>query len=197
MQSFVVEELLNSVTVFWLEQERLIAEICTLAREIGEEDENIIKIILFGSLAEGRGVPGSDADILIILKRDDRPFMDRFADWPDKFLLDFPVEIFPFTENELDNPIAIEAMKKGLTVFPSDDEEQILSLAVLDLLANLMLSFDQINVSVELDGSEYPVINIELRSIPESRAASINKTVEWAKSEVQEMYMNKGQFIPL
>lgn len=89
------------------------------------------------------------------------------------------------------------AMKKGLTVFPSDDEEQILSLAVLDLLANLMLSFDQINVSVELDGSEYPVINIELRSIPESRAASINKTVEWAKSEVQEMYMNKGQFIPL
>jgi hypothetical protein len=62
-------------------------------------------------------VPGSDADILIILKSDDRPFMDRFADWPDKFSLDFPVEIFPFTENELDNPIAIEAMKKGLTLF--------------------------------------------------------------------------------
>jgi hypothetical protein len=27
---------------------------------------NYIKMILFGSLAEGRGVPGSDADILII-----------------------------------------------------------------------------------------------------------------------------------
>ena len=26
----------------------------------------ILKIILFGSLAEGRGVPGTDADILII-----------------------------------------------------------------------------------------------------------------------------------
>ena len=117
MQSFVVEESLNSVTVFWLEQERLIAEICTLAREIGEEDANIITIILFGSLAEGRGVPGSDADILIILKRDDRPFMDRFSDWQDRFSLDFPVEIFPFTEKELDNPIAIEAMKKGFPVF--------------------------------------------------------------------------------
>ena len=117
MQSFVVEESLNSVTVFWLEQERLIAEICTLAREIGEEDANILKIILFGSLAEGRGVPGSDADILIILKRDDRPFMDRLADWSEKFSLDFPVEIFPYTEKELDNPIAIEAMKKGFPVF--------------------------------------------------------------------------------
>ena len=117
MQSFVVEESLNSVTVFWLEQDRLIAEIYKLTREIGEEDENILKIILFGSLAERRGVPGSDADILIILKRDDRPFRDRFADWQEKFSLDFPVEIFPFTENELDNPIAIEAIKKGLTMF--------------------------------------------------------------------------------
>lgn len=117
MQSFVVEESLNSVTVFWLEQDRLIAEIYKLAREIGKEDENILKIILFGSLAERRGVPGSDADILIILKRDDRPFRDRFADGQEKFSLDFPVEIFPFTENELDNPIAIEAMKKGLTLF--------------------------------------------------------------------------------
>ena len=121
MQSFVVEESLNSVTVFWLEQDRLIAEIYKRARELGEEDENIVKILLFGSLAERRGVPGSDADILIILKRDDRHFRDRFADWQEKLSLDFPVEIFPFTENELDNPIAIEAIKKGLTVFERSD----------------------------------------------------------------------------
>ena len=46
IQSFVVEESLDSVTVFWVEQDRLIAELYKLAREIGEEDENIVKIIV-------------------------------------------------------------------------------------------------------------------------------------------------------
>ncbi|MBA7515278.1 hypothetical protein ES705_07317 [subsurface metagenome] len=117
MQSFVVEESLNSVKAFWLEQEKLVEETYKVARGIGKEDENILKIILFGSIAEKRGVPGSDADILIILKRDDKPFMDRIAEWSKKFSLDFPVEIFPYAEKELNNPIALEAVKKVITLF--------------------------------------------------------------------------------
>ena len=117
MESFVVEESLNSAKVFWLEQERLVEEIYKVANEIGKEDENVLKIILFGSLAERRGVPGSDADILIILERDDKPFMDRIAEWSERFSLDFPVEIFPYKEKELNNPIALEAVKKGITLF--------------------------------------------------------------------------------
>ena len=85
--------------------------------KIGEEDENILKIILFGSLAEKRAVPGSDADILIIFERDDKTFIDRIAVWSEKFSLDFPAEIFPYTEKELNNPIALEAIKKGITLF--------------------------------------------------------------------------------
>lgn len=115
MQSFVVEESLNSVKAFWLEQEKLVEEIYKVARGIGKEDEKILKIILSGSIAEKRGVPGSDADILIILKRDDKPFMD--AEWSKKFSLDFPVEIFPYAEKELNNPIALEAVKKVITLF--------------------------------------------------------------------------------
>lgn len=67
MPSFVVKELLNSVKVFWLEQEKLLTQLRNLAMEIGKRDENILKIILFGSLVEKRAVPGSDADILVIL----------------------------------------------------------------------------------------------------------------------------------
>jgi len=117
MQSFVVEESLNFVKTFWLEQEELVKEIHKVARRLGKEDANILKIILFGSLAEKRGAPGSDADILIILKRDDKPFMDRIIEWSEKFSLDFPVEIFPYTEKELNNPIALEAIKKGIILF--------------------------------------------------------------------------------
>ncbi|RZN39392.1 MAG: nucleotidyltransferase domain-containing protein [Methanophagales archaeon ANME-1-THS] len=117
MQSFVVEESLNSVKVFWLEQDKLIEEIYRTAQRIGKEDENIVKIILFGSLAEKRGIPGSDADILILLKKDDNPFMQRIAEWSKKFTLNFPLEIFPYTEKELTNPIIREALKKGITLF--------------------------------------------------------------------------------
>ncbi|MGB2728520.1 MAG: nucleotidyltransferase domain-containing protein [Halobacteriota archaeon] len=117
MESFVVEESLNSVKVFWLEQEQLVEEIHKVAREVGEANGNVLKIILFGSLAERRGVPGSDADILIILERDDKPFMDRIAEWSERFSLDFPVEIFPYTKKERNNPIAQGAVKSGITLF--------------------------------------------------------------------------------
>ena len=118
-ESFVAEESLNSVMVFWLEQEQLVEENHKVAREMGEANENVLKIILFGSLAERRGVPGSDADILIILEREDKPFMDRIAEWSERFSIDFPVEIFPYTKKELNknNPIVQEAVKRGITLF--------------------------------------------------------------------------------
>ena len=119
MQSFVVEESLNSVKAFWLDQEKLIEEIYKVAGEIGKGDETVLKIILFGSLVEKGGILGSDADILIALKRADKPFMDRRTEWTEKFSLDFPVDIFPYTEKELNSniPIALEAVKKGVTLF--------------------------------------------------------------------------------
>ena len=119
MQSFVVEESLNSVKAFWLDQEELIEEIYKVAGEIGKGDEDVLKIILFGSLVEKRGVLGSDADILIVLKRADKPFMDRRTEWIEKYSLDFPVDIFSYTEKELNNniPIALEAVKNGVTLF--------------------------------------------------------------------------------
>jgi hypothetical protein len=49
MQSFIVEESLNSVTVFWLEQDRLIADIYKRARELGEEDVDKEGSVLFGN----------------------------------------------------------------------------------------------------------------------------------------------------
>jgi predicted nucleotidyltransferase len=117
MQSFVLEESLNSVRVFWLEHEKVVEALCRTARRVGRADENVVKILLFGSLAENRGVPGSDADILIILKRADAPFMTRIEVWSEKFALDFPTELFPYTEEELTNPIAADALKKGITLF--------------------------------------------------------------------------------
>jgi len=117
MPSFIVEKSLNSVKTFWLEQEKLIKEIHRIASRVGQENQNVLKIILFGSLAERRGMLGSDADIIIILQKDDIPFMDRIPEWSEKIKINFPVEIFPYTEKEINNPIVQEAMKKGIILF--------------------------------------------------------------------------------
>lgn len=117
MPSFVVEESLNSVKVFWLKQDKLLAELQKVAVRIGKEDKNVKKIILFGSLAEKRGVPGSDADLLILLEKDDRPFMERIVEWTGKFSLDFPTEVFPFTVQESSNPIVLAAVENGIVLF--------------------------------------------------------------------------------
>ena len=117
MPSFVVEESLGSVKVFWLKQEELVEEIRNSALRLGESDENVLKIVLFGSLADRKAIPGSEADILILLKEDARRFMERVAEWQQRFSLDFPTEVFPYTQEELDCPIVVEAMKRGIGLF--------------------------------------------------------------------------------
>ena len=117
MPSFVVEESSNSVKVFWLDQESLLREIHKVAREVGDKNENVMKIVLFGSLTEKRAVPGSDADILIVLRTDTKPFIDRMAEWLEKFTIDFPMEAFPYTEEEMNNSFASQAMRTGITLF--------------------------------------------------------------------------------
>ena len=117
MPSFIVEESLNSARVFWLDHERLLREIYQRARELGEKEDNVMKVVLFGSVAEKRAVPGSDVDILIVLKGDNKSFLERIAEWSEKLSLDFPTEVFPYTEQELNNPLALEAIRKGVILF--------------------------------------------------------------------------------
>jgi hypothetical protein len=66
MQSVVRKESFGSVTVFWLDTD-LVHE----RRWRGwQSDPNVLRVILFGSFAEGRAVPGSDLDVMIVLAHD-------------------------------------------------------------------------------------------------------------------------------
>lgn len=115
----MVEESSHSVRVFWLQQDRLLEDIRKVAEKVGQDNPAVKEIVLFGSLAERRGVPGSDADILVVLWEDDRPFLERVGEWLARFVLDFPVEVFPYTVAELGNPMAREALAKGIRLFTS------------------------------------------------------------------------------
>jgi predicted nucleotidyltransferase len=53
-------------------------------------------------LVKGDYVPGSDADVLVILEVDPRPFMERIPEFR-RWFLDVPidVEVFPYTRDEM------------------------------------------------------------------------------------------------
>ncbi len=102
--------------VFWLKRDKLIDELRKKAQEIGKKDSRIVKIVLFGSLAENRAVPGSDADVLILLEKDERPLTERISAYLKEFDINFPVEVFPYTINE-NVPIIKSALEKGIILF--------------------------------------------------------------------------------
>jgi predicted nucleotidyltransferase len=79
-------------------------------------------VILFGSLASGTPVPGSDVDLVVILTDSDRRFIDRI---PAFLPTHFPVavDVFPYTRAEVErmtregNPFVQRALREGITLF--------------------------------------------------------------------------------
>ncbi len=107
-----------------LDRREALRRLKEIAEECGAEREEVLKVILFGSLAEGRAVPGSDADILIILRRSERDFHDRTREYIGFFdQLGMPVEILAYTEEEFrhlvegGNRFLKRALERGITLF--------------------------------------------------------------------------------
>jgi hypothetical protein len=101
MRSYIKEEKNKAIQVFWLRQDRLIHDLYKRAHKIGSTDANVLKIILFGAIAERRGVPQDEAQILVLLSRDDKyPFFERIPEWIERFHIGFPLQVFPYTIDE-------------------------------------------------------------------------------------------------
>jgi predicted nucleotidyltransferase len=108
------------VRVFWLDSEFIIGQLRQRAEEL-VRDGRAIKVVLFGSLATGRAVPGSDADILIVVEDDGRRLKDRMADYLEFFSgIGIAVDVFPYTSAELANPIAQHALSEGIVLATSE-----------------------------------------------------------------------------
>jgi predicted nucleotidyltransferase len=82
----------------------------------------IEEVVLFGSLATGSAVPGSDVDLLLVLNGSDRPFRDRI---PVFLPSGFPVgmDVFPYTRDEIErmkregNTFILQALRTARTLF--------------------------------------------------------------------------------
>jgi predicted nucleotidyltransferase len=90
------------VRITYLDGKAAIERLRELARALLESRSDVEAVYLFGSLARGQHVPGSDADLLIVLREDPRRFVDRVPEFLRAFL-DAPlaVDVFPYTVEEL------------------------------------------------------------------------------------------------
>jgi predicted nucleotidyltransferase len=93
-----------------------------LAHELAARHPEVEEVILFGSVAWGTPVPGSDVDLLLVLSGSDRPFPDRIARYvPSAFPVG--VDVFPYTRAEIarmrasGSRLVLDAFRRGVTLF--------------------------------------------------------------------------------
>ena len=67
----------SGVRVFWLDRTEVLRRLREAVRTLTLSHPEIKEGVLFGSLARGEAVPGSDADVLLVLSDSDLPFIER------------------------------------------------------------------------------------------------------------------------
>ncbi|MBI2830062.1 MAG: nucleotidyltransferase domain-containing protein [Chloroflexi bacterium] len=113
---------IGSVTIIWLDRKAAVQAVKQAVRRLARRRPEIRKVVLFGSLARGDAVPGSDADLLVVLADSDRPFLDRMPLYrPTR--VPVGVDVFPYTEEELtemikeSNAFVKRALSEGMVIF--------------------------------------------------------------------------------
>lgn len=92
----------TSVRVEFLDRDKAVRSLRQAAKRLRQTHPRVEQVILFGSLEKGDYVPGSDADILLILEADPRPFLQRIPEFRRHFLNSpVDVEVFPYTRDEM------------------------------------------------------------------------------------------------
>ena len=116
-----------SVRVWKIDREAILARLVRWARELGEQDENVLAVVLFGSLARGDHTAASDADVLIILRESTLRFDERIpAFMPSD--IGVGVDVFPYTLDEIKMALAEGwgvariALKEGVFLFKRKKE---------------------------------------------------------------------------
>lgn len=109
----------RSVRVFRLDREGVIASLRERAVAVLAARPDVLEVRLFGSLARGNAVPGSDADLFVLLRDGAPPFLDRLPPLLREFSgLGIGCDVIAYTESEHE-----EARTRGDAFVKALDEE--------------------------------------------------------------------------
>jgi len=103
MRSAVHVRSSGSVKIISLDVDIVRARLIRAAQALMAHEKDVQSVWLFGSLRRGQALPGSDADVLIVLYASDRPFHSRIDRFRSEFSnIGVPVDVLPVTIAELD-----------------------------------------------------------------------------------------------
>lgn len=89
------------MSVTWLDRDRAREAAHRIAREMASEHPELIGVVLFGSIARGDAVPGSDIDLLLVLRDSELSFLDRLSRYSRGPAHGLAVEVLPYTVTEI------------------------------------------------------------------------------------------------
>ncbi len=117
----------SSVRVTWLDRERVVRSVKRAVMRLAAAHPEIQRVVLFGSMARGEAVPGSDVDLLLVLSESRERFLDRAVRyWPSG--ISVGVDVFAYTEKELasmvqeGNWFAKRALAEGVVIYERNDQ---------------------------------------------------------------------------
>ena len=114
-----------SVKVTYFPKQAVWDALRRLAAELPQSHPEVRRIIVFGSVASGRAVPGSDIDLILTLDSSTERFIDRIPTYT-PFGLPAPVQVFPYTTEEIErmtaqgNQFIKRALADGIVLFDRD-----------------------------------------------------------------------------
>ena len=95
------EKSLNSVKVVFADKDKVLRQLKDYARKLKRSRPEVEKVGLFGSYATEAFGPASDVDLLIILRKSSKRFLDRIPDFiPDELCVS--CDCFPYTSEEIE-----------------------------------------------------------------------------------------------
>lgn len=115
------------VKITYFDKQAVSQALSKFLNELERKNPEVKRIILFGSFARGECVPGSDIDLLIVLRESNIPFLKRI---PKYMPSHFPVgvDVFPYTEGELKemfrsgNFFIKRVLEEGIEVFCKEED---------------------------------------------------------------------------
>ncbi len=125
MPSAIRKQSYGSVSVYSLDEGVVWSALDEFTRELSRRQE-VLAVVLFGSLAKGRMGVGSDVDLLVILADSAQPFLDRVTLYrPERFPVD--IDVFPYTLAEVrqGQAMAREALEHGRVLWQREGSDSL------------------------------------------------------------------------
>jgi len=97
----MLEKSSSSVKVFFADKDKVLRQLKAYAKKLRRSHPEVERVGFFGSYATDTYGPASDVDLLIVLRKSSKCFLDRIPDYvPDN--LSVSCDCFPYTNNEIE-----------------------------------------------------------------------------------------------